>query len=80
MKVSKNASIDIELLNKMLKKEKRFSKAVTEAVELWLSEKEKQKAPERHPILKCGDIGRIPKFYYKDGKYADEVIMAKELS
>lgn len=40
MKVSKNVSIDIELLNKVIRKERRFSKAVAEALERWLADEE----------------------------------------
>ena len=40
MKVSKNVSIDIELLNKVVRKERSFSKAVAEALELWLAEED----------------------------------------
>ena len=37
MKVSKNVSIDIELLNKVRAKENKFSKAVSEALDLWIN-------------------------------------------
>lgn len=40
MKVSKNVSIDIELLNRVIRKERSFSKAVAEALELWLTDEE----------------------------------------
>ena len=46
MKVSKNVSIDLELLNKVVTKEKSFSRAVTEALELWLA-KEKIRIPKK---------------------------------
>ena len=39
MKVSKNVSIDLGLLNEVVSKEGSFSKAVTRALELWLTEK-----------------------------------------
>ena len=39
MKVSKNVSIDLGLLNQVLARERSFSRAVTEAVEIWLAEK-----------------------------------------
>ena len=46
MKVSKTVSIDLELLLKVLKVEKNFSKVVSEALTLWLkkvcSEKSKR--------------------------------------
>ncbi len=45
MKVSKNVSIDLGLLNEVVSKERSFSKAVAEALELWLEKKRsKQKA------------------------------------
>lgn len=39
MKVSKNVSIELGLLVKVLKIERHFSKAVTEALEDWLKKK-----------------------------------------
>jgi len=39
MKVSKTVSIDLELLRSVLNKEGNFSKAVTEALEMWLAKK-----------------------------------------
>ena len=36
MKVSKNVSIDLELLNRVRTKEESFSRAVAEALEIWL--------------------------------------------
>jgi post-segregation antitoxin (ccd killing protein) len=39
MKVSKTVSIDLELLRTVLSKEKNFSAAVTEALEMWLAKK-----------------------------------------
>lgn len=35
-----------------------------------------------HVYKKAGfkKTGRIPRFYYKDGKYFDEIIMAKEIT
>jgi len=37
MKVSKTVSIEFELLQNILKKEENFSKAVSEALILWLA-------------------------------------------
>jgi len=39
MKVSKTVSIDLELLRLVLNTEENFSKAVTEALEMWLAKK-----------------------------------------
>jgi len=39
MKVSKTVSIDLELLQTVLDREKDFSKAVEEALEMWLEKK-----------------------------------------
>jgi len=39
MKVAKTISIDLELLQNVLKKEKNFSKAISEALEMWLAKK-----------------------------------------
>ena len=36
MKVSKTVSVDLELLLRVLKMEKNFSKAVSEALVIWL--------------------------------------------
>ena len=39
MKVSKTISIDLELLQKVIEKEKNLSEAVSEALEMWLAKK-----------------------------------------
>lgn len=39
MKVSKTVSIELELLQMVLKVNKNFSKVVTEALEMWLAKK-----------------------------------------
>jgi len=39
MKVAKTISIDLELLQNVLRKEKNFSKAIAEALEMWLAKK-----------------------------------------
>jgi len=39
MKVSKTVSIDLELLQTVLDREKDFSKAVEDALEMWLEKK-----------------------------------------
>jgi len=39
MKVAKTISIDLELLQNVLKKEPNFSKAISEALEMWLAKK-----------------------------------------
>ena len=39
MKVAKTISIDLELLQNVLRKEKNFSKAISEALEMWLAKK-----------------------------------------
>ncbi len=39
MKVSKTVSIDLELLQMVLKIDENFSKVVTDALEMWLAEK-----------------------------------------
>jgi len=39
MKVAKTISIDLELLQNVLRKEKNFSKTISEALEMWLAKK-----------------------------------------
>jgi len=39
MKVAKTISIDLELLQNVLRKEQNFSKAISEALEMWLAKK-----------------------------------------
>jgi len=39
MKVAKTISIDLDLLQNVLRKEKNFSKAISEALEMWLAKK-----------------------------------------
>jgi len=41
-KVSKSVSIELELLTEALKKEPNLSKAVTEALQLWLKQPKNQ--------------------------------------
>lgn len=42
MKVSRNVSIEVGLMVKVLKLERNFSKAVTEALEDWLTKKREE--------------------------------------
>jgi len=52
MKVSKTVSIEFELLQNTLKKEEDFSKAVSEALNLWLaSQKNSKKKTATPPAL-----------------------------
>ena len=46
MKVSKNVSIDLEMLNRVLAVQPKFSRAVSEALEKWLEQNPKKEEGE----------------------------------